>query len=76
MSISNLKNNRLAGKLLFKLTTAPLNLKVMLSKKLNYLGLLVGLAGLLTVYPAEIMTQVFVFKSDRMVHMARIHNVV
>jgi hypothetical protein len=47
MSILNLKNNRLAGKLLFKLTTAPLNLKGnALSKRLNYLGLLVGIAGI------------------------------
>lgn len=30
-----------------------------LSKKLNYLGLFVGLAGILTVYPAEILTEIF-----------------
>ena len=30
-----------------------------LSTKLNYLGVFVGLAGILTVYPAEILTEVF-----------------
>lgn len=30
-----------------------------LSKKLNYLGAFVGLAGILTVYPAEILTVIF-----------------
>ena len=30
-----------------------------LSKKLNYLGLFVGLAGIITVYPAEILTEIF-----------------
>ncbi|OUR63102.1 hypothetical protein A9Q74_02540 [Colwellia sp. 39_35_sub15_T18] len=30
-----------------------------LSKKLNYLGLFVGLAGILTVYPADILTEIF-----------------
>ena len=30
-----------------------------LSKKLSYLGLFVGLAGVLTVYPADILTEVF-----------------
>lgn len=30
-----------------------------LSKKLNYLGVFVGLSGILTVYPAEILTVIF-----------------
>ncbi len=30
-----------------------------LSKKLNYLGLFVGLAGIVTVFPAEILTEIF-----------------
>ena len=30
-----------------------------LSKKLNYLGLFVGSAGILTMYPAEILTEIF-----------------
>ncbi|MFC1234936.1 hypothetical protein [Vibrio sp. F74] len=30
-----------------------------LSKKLNYLGLFVGLAGIFTIYPADILTEIF-----------------
>lgn len=30
-----------------------------LSKKLNYLGLFVGLTGVLTIYPADILTEIF-----------------
>lgn len=30
-----------------------------LSKRLNYLGLFVGIVGILTVYPAEVLTEIF-----------------
>lgn len=30
-----------------------------LSKRLNYFGLFVGIAGILTVYPAEVLTEIF-----------------
>lgn len=29
------------------------------SKRLNYFGLLIGLAGILTIYPADILTEIF-----------------
>ncbi len=30
-----------------------------LSKRLNYLGIFVGIVGILTVYPAEVLTEIF-----------------
>ena len=30
-----------------------------LSKRLNYFGLFVGIVGILTVYPAEVLTEIF-----------------
>jgi len=51
-------NEIVGGLWVLLLSIAALKSKIF-SKKLNYLGLFVGLAGIFTVYPAEILTEVF-----------------
>jgi hypothetical protein len=51
-------NEVVGGLWVLLLSVAALKSKA-LSKKVNYLGLFVGVAGILTVYPAEILTEIF-----------------
>ena len=40
-----------------------------LSKRLNYFGLFIGIVGILTVYPAEVLTEIFWYKPNCMVFL-------